>query len=178
MRQFTSLIVAFGLVLVAGCGADKSKSSSNQNEAMQKQVFSSLPAGAVTRVPVQNGKEVLEKAETKLVTSAKVANDSEAAKAWDNGKTPSKVTSNADELDKDSSTQSWYFPSYGYGYNYSYSSCTYSCYYSYYTPYTYSYGYYYPYTYYSTYYYGGYNYYYYNRSCSYYSWCGSSYYYY
>jgi len=170
-----ALVVSSMFVLVVGCGTVKSKDSGKTDDASQIQTFKSLPAGVVTRVPVVDGKEVNDQAETKLVDQNS-ANDGASAEAmWTAGKTPENLVSK-DELDKDSSTQSWYY-SCGYSYysycnNYSYGY-GYSSYYRYYSPYSYYNGNYWPYRYNNYHNYGGYNYYHYQRSCYSYSWCGS-----
>lgn len=169
------LVVTSMLVLVVGCGTVKSKDSSKADEASQVKTFKSLPAGVVTRVPVVDGKEVTDQAETKLVDQDS-ANDGASTEAmFQAGKTPENLVAQ-DELDKDSSTQSWYY-SCGYSYysycnNYSYGY-GYNSYYRYYSPYSYYNGYNWPYSYNNYYNYGGYNYYHYRRSCYSYSWCSS-----
>lgn len=181
MRTLKTFAVAAIVVLVASCGT-KQNNQQPQGEDAQRKAFESLPASAVVRVPVENGKELRDKAEFKIVDQGKPTDSSSAETLFQSGKAPEKTISSKDELDGDSSTQSWYYPScytyscYGYGYGYN-SSYYYSNYYSSsYYPYVNWYGYNWNYNYYNTYNCNGYNYYYYNRSCYSYSWCGSYYY--
>lgn len=127
-----------------------------------------LPAAAVVRVPVDaEGKEDLTKAELRLQDQPQTVADAAIVDAFDNAATPESIAKE-DELDKTSSTQSWFFGRYSYGYNNRFNSCYQPSYYSYGQSYSYN-------SYPQTYGYGGYNYYYYSRPQVYASYGYSSY---
>jgi len=168
MTLINKLVIVSTFALAAAFGSAKKdqatrtpaeqSSAAPQAQAMAKPA--DLPAAAIVRVPVSdNGQEDPSKAELRLESGSKLASSTdEAVAAFENGKVPTSVKKSHDELDKDSSTQSWFFGglfrNYNYYYNYGYN---YGIGYGYYNNY-YSYGY-------RNYYnYGGYNYYYYPYS--------------
>jgi hypothetical protein len=163
MTLTNKLVIVSTLALAAACGkATKQEASQNpaapQAQAVEKPA--DLPVAAIVRVPVgESGKEDPSKAELRLESGSTLASSTaEAVAAFENGKVPASVKSSHDELDKDSSTQSWFFGSlfrnynyyYNYGYNYGIGYGNYNNYYSY--------------GYRNNYNYGGYNYYYYPYS--------------
>ncbi len=178
MSIFLRGVIAGGLVFaLAACGSQlqsnkKSEETPKGDPTAEKQAFEALPAGVVMRVPVENGKEVLDKADTRLIDKDQVSDAATADAMWQSGKTPDHMVKSQDELDSDSSTQSWYYQC-GYSYYYCNSYSYGSNYYRWYTPYSYWRGNYWQYSYSNYYNYNNYNYYYYQRSCYSYSWCGS-----
>ena len=168
MSLTNKLVIVSALVFAAACGKN-TKQDAIQNPADQQTALphaqatekpANLPVAAIVRVPVgENGKEDPTKAELRLESGTSLANtQEETVTAFENGNAPKAVKQSHDELDKDSSSQSWFFGglfrNYNYYYNYGYN---YSIGYGYYNNY-YSYGY-------RNYYnYGGYNYYYYPYS--------------
>ena len=152
------------LVVAASCGKPTSKKDETRQDVVEAAAPvakpADMPVAAIVRVPVDaEGKEDPTQAELRLEASEKLAKTKEEALAsFENGKAPAQVKKSHDELDKDSSSQSWFFGSlfrnYNYGYNYGYNySIGYGSYNNY---YSYGYG--------NHYNYGNYNYYYYPYS--------------
>ena len=157
MKQSLSIIIA-SVMLTTACGSGSKKTpDANQAQpvisAEQKAIESSLPAAAIVRVQVDaEGNEDTTKMEMRLQTGEGEAQDTEMVVAsFDQGATVAELK-NADELDADSSAQSWCWRGGygGFGYGYGYPAYGYGGGY-----YNYGYG--------GGYGYGGYNYYYYPR---------------
>lgn|GEM_PF-6309137 len=113
----TSLALCLGLVTACSGATDKSEQApapqSQQptaEEAAMAKEYANLPASVVIRVPVDaNGNEVSDQAEMRTsVASAEVSNNN--TEALFTSAQPARTVSNADELDSDSSTQSWQDP--------------------------------------------------------------------
>lgn len=162
------LLVNLAAVLaIASCGAASKDQNTNKptvSEESAKAKAATLPAVAIVRVPVVDGKEDHAKADLRTTSDASLSSTN-VASVFESAKAPEQVV---DELDKTSSTESFcgwrpwrYNNYYSYNYNYNYN---YNWNWGMYSPAYYNYGYYYNYNYSSMYNYGGYNYYQYNSS--------------
>jgi hypothetical protein len=180
MKSLNNLALVSTLVAV-GCGTPSKKKEDAalpvpQTEELvpetQKNQTATvaLPATALVRVPVgTDGKEDLTKAELRLQDQPATISGAEIMTAFEKAAIY-ETLAKEDELDKSSSTQSWYFGRYGSGnYNsYNFNSCYQPTYYSNGASYAYD-------SYPQTYGYGGYNYYSYSRPQTYANYDYSSY---
>lgn len=144
LSTLTAVILALGL---AACGGSNDKENQDADVAARAEKFSQLPATAILAVPVVNGVEATDQAELRTSNAQiDLNNAAELASAFQSG---AKATV-SNELDADSSTQSWrcWRSCYNYGWRYN----------------TYSYYYYQPVV-----YYGGYNWSYYRGGYGYYN---------
>lgn len=177
MKLINTFSVLSTLALV-GCGTHSKKNGEavapvQETEAAAPETAAPavvLPAAALVRVPVgADGTEDLTKAELRLQDQPTTVAETEIAAAFDKAATIESLAKE-DELDKTSSTQSWFFGRYSGGYynNYRFNNCFQPNYYAYGNSYAYN-------SYPQTYGYGGYNYYYYSRPAVYASYGYSSY---
>lgn len=165
MRLLVNLAAVFA---IASCGVmnlDQKSSKPSVSEESAIARAATLPATAIVRVPVVDGKEVHASADLRTTNEASLS-QTNIAGAFETAKSPEQTV---DELDKTTSTESfcgwrrwnrcYNCGNYNYSYNYNYNWGMYS-------PTYYNYGYYYNYRYTNSYNHGGYNYYQYNSSFS------------
>ena len=163
MRLLVNLAAVFA---IASCGVmnlDQKSSKPSVSEESAIARAATLPATAIVRVPVVDGKEVHASADLRTTNEASLS-QTNIAGAFETAKSPEQTV---DELDKTTSTESfcgwrrwnrcYNCGNYNYSYNYNWGM---------YSPTYYNYGYYYNYRYTNSYNHGGYNYYQYNSSFS------------
>ncbi len=115
LSALTVVLLALGL---GACGSINDTKQADANDAdvtARAEKFSQLPKAAILAVPVDaNGNELTDKAELRVTNADVDMNDVSAiANAFNGASAPASVVNSENELDGDSSTQSWHY----WGYN-------------------------------------------------------------
>jgi hypothetical protein len=133
MRSYKLVAASLLAGLIVACGSGKKNDDAAQNspttpavspeeKAARDAVYSEVPGHAIVRVPVNEKGETIGAPEMRVVSSKDAIGDAtQAVAAFDSGSAPQKMVAKADELDGDSSTQSWsswdYYDTYNSGGN-------------------------------------------------------------
>ncbi len=121
MKLAKSLFVVALVASVSACGT---KNNSEQPVAADVKA-AAIPAGTIVRVPVDaSGNPIGEPTMRTIAADKSIVSDAAALQAaFDKGQEPEKIVKSKDELNGDSSTQSWCgwgLGGLGYGYGYGY----------------------------------------------------------